>query len=226
MNALATIRTATANLPATYEAARRALSECSEVDECKDWADKAAALASYARQANDDQLERMAHRIRARAIRRAGELLKQIEPQQGGDRKSEEYQKAGDHPLISRTDAARDAGMSPHQAKQAVRIASIPDDDFEAQVEAPKPPTITQLAQQGIQRREPPPQPEQWLQGRDPKMFNRALHFTALVTEYAADLAKSGAVEILPHLDDGQRMKLRNALRQIDGIHDQIATRI
>ena len=116
--------------------------------------------------------------------------------------------------------------MSKHQQVQAVRIASIPEDDFEAQVESPKPPTLTQLASQGIQRREPPPKPEQWLQGRDPKMFNRALHFTALVTEYAADLAKSGAVEILPHLDDGQRMKLRNALRQIDGIHDQIATRI
>jgi len=223
VNAPALIPVSTAQLPRTYEAAKRALSECSEVDECKDWADKAAALASYARQAEDDQLERMAQRIRARATRRAGELLKQIEPDKGG-RPSETGM--GDHTGFSRTDAAREAGMSKHQQVQAVRIASIPEDDFEAQVESPKPPTLTQLASQGIQRREPPPKPEQWLQGRDPKMFNRALHFTALVTEYAADLAKSGAVEILPHLDDGQRMKLRNALRQIDGIHDQIATRI
>jgi len=65
----------------------------------------------------------MARRIRARAIRRAGELLKQIEPQQGGDRKSEEYQREGAHPLISRTDAAREAGLSTHQAKQAGRCA-------------------------------------------------------------------------------------------------------
>jgi len=221
MNAPAIIHAA--RMPQTYENARAALSECQQVDECKDWADKAAALARYARQAEDDQLERMAHRIRARAIRRAGELLKQIEPAAPGPKPELE---AGTRPQLGRAEAARDAGMSPHQAKQAVRIAAVPEQDFERQVESPTPPTLTQLAQQGIQRRDPPPQPEQWLQGRDPRAFNRALHFTALVTEYAADLSKAGATEILPHLDDGQRTKLRNALRQIDGIHDQIATRI
>lgn len=65
-----------AQLPQAYEAARQALKECSRVDECKDWADKAAALASYARQADDDELYRMARRIQGRAVRRAGELLK------------------------------------------------------------------------------------------------------------------------------------------------------
>ena len=40
-----------ARLPRTYEAARAALAECQQLDECKDWADKAAALASYAKQA-------------------------------------------------------------------------------------------------------------------------------------------------------------------------------
>ena len=224
MNAPALIPVSTAQLPRTYEAAKRALSECSEVDECKDWADKAAALASYARQAEDDQLERMAQRIRARAIRRAGEILKQVEPQSGA--RTDLQPNVGTDTRLTRKDAASEAGMSPRQMNTALRVANVPEADFEAQVESPKPPTLTQLAQQGIQRREAPPKPEQWLQGRDPKMFNRALHFTALVTEYAADLAKSGAVEILPHLDDGQRLKLRNALRQIDGIHDQIATRI
>jgi hypothetical protein len=208
-----------ARMPQTYENARVALAECQQVDECKDWADKAAALASYARQADDDQLERMAARIRARAIRRAGELLKQIEP-------APNQHVAGVGAHTSRSDAAREAGMSKHQQVQATRIAAIPEHDFDDQVESPTPPTLTQLAQQGIQRRDPPPQPETWLQGRDPKQFNKALHFTALVTEYAADLARSGAVEIIPHLDDGQRMKLRTALRQIDGIHDLIATRI
>jgi hypothetical protein len=207
-----------ARLPQTYEAARQALSECSEVDECKDWADKAAALASYAKQAEDDQLERMAQRIRARAIRRAGELLKQIEPQQGQRRDLQPS--VGGH-TKSREDAAREAGMSKHQQVQAVRVANVPADDFERQVESPKPPTLSELASQGVRPRQPVD-----LGGRDPRMFNRALHFTALVTEYAADLAKAGATELLPHLDEGQRMKLRNALRQIDGLHDQIATRI
>lgn len=47
---------------------------------------------------------RMAQRIRARAIRRAGELLKQIEPGQGArDGKRGE----GDHTPFNREDAAR-----------------------------------------------------------------------------------------------------------------------
>ena len=71
MNAISTISPANARLPQTYESAKTALSECVALDECKSWADKAAALASYAKQANDDELMKMATRIRDRAIRRA-----------------------------------------------------------------------------------------------------------------------------------------------------------
>lgn len=38
-----------ASLPQTYENAKTALAECASIDECKDWSDKASALASYAR---------------------------------------------------------------------------------------------------------------------------------------------------------------------------------
>lgn len=215
---LPAVTSANARLPETYEAAKQALAQCSAVDECKDWADKAAALASYAKQSQDDQLERMAQRIRARAIRRAGELLKQIEPQRF--KGNQHVVKVGDRP--NRTDAAREAGMSPHQAKQAVRVANVPDDDFDRQVDSPTPPTLTHLAQQGIQKRDP----QEWLKGRDPKDFNRAMHFTGLVSRYARDLAKWNVAEVLPHLDDDQREEMRDALRAIDETHDFIATRI
>jgi len=207
-----------ARLPETYEAARVALSECQQVDECKDWADKAAALASYAKQAEDDQLERMAQRIRARAIRRAGELLKQIEPVTG--RNLPNVEGKGDH-TYGREDAAREAGMSKHQQVQATRVASVPEQEFERQVESEKPPTLSQLASQGVKPRQPVD-----LGGRDPKAFNRALHFTGLVTRYAQDLAGWDAAEVIQHLDEKQREKMRRALREIDSIHDQIATRI
>src|SRR4029077_1414514 len=59
-----------ARLPATYEEARAAIAECERIDECKGWSDRAAALASYARQAKDDSLRVMAVRIQARAERR------------------------------------------------------------------------------------------------------------------------------------------------------------
>ncbi len=78
-------------------------------------------------------LLRMVTLIKARAVRRSGELLKQIEPGRGGDRSSEQYQSAGDHTLISREDAARDAGMSRQQQMQATRVANVPADQFEAE---------------------------------------------------------------------------------------------
>ncbi|OWK19384.1 hypothetical protein AJ88_45695 [Mesorhizobium amorphae CCBAU 01583] len=80
---------ANARLPQSYASARTALANCAQLDECQDWADKAAALASYAKQANDSGLMKMAVRIRDRAIRRAGELLKQIESQRAHETTSQ-----------------------------------------------------------------------------------------------------------------------------------------
>lgn len=89
---------------------------------------------------------KMAVRIRDRAIRRAGELLKQIEPGKTGPKT--ELSTATDTQL-SRKDAAEQAGMSKRQAVTAIRVANVPAADFEAQVESPTPPTVTALAEQG-----------------------------------------------------------------------------
>ncbi len=59
------INIARAKLPASYDAARAALAKCDRIDECQDWANKAEALASYARMADDDTLRKHADRIRA-----------------------------------------------------------------------------------------------------------------------------------------------------------------
>lgn len=132
-------------LPQKYEAARAAIAECHRIDECKTWSDKAAALASYARQANDDTLRVMAVRIQDRAIRRAGELLKQIEPGQGA--------RTDLGPVPTRGDAAREAGLSDRQRKTALRVAAIPEAEFNRQVESERPPTVTKLADQGRTQR-------------------------------------------------------------------------
>ena len=47
-----------------------ALTSCERIDECWEWANKAEALASYAKMADDDSLRIMADRIQARAVRR------------------------------------------------------------------------------------------------------------------------------------------------------------
>jgi hypothetical protein len=136
---------ANASLPVKYEAARVALLECDRVDECKDWADKSAALASYAKQSKDEELFRTSMRIKARAIRRCGELLREIEA------KAHRGKKGGTVPdhLSKRKQAADEAGLSGRQAKDAIRVANVPEESFEEQVESDDPPTITALAEQG-----------------------------------------------------------------------------
>jgi hypothetical protein len=132
-------------LPANYEAASAALAACDDIDECKDWADKAAAMAAYGRMAKDDTLHRMAHRIQARAVRRLGELIK-LEPSAQGQRN--ELGAAGG-PKSPRQQSAEAAGLSKRQVKTAVRVARVPPADFERQVESVCPPSITELARQG-----------------------------------------------------------------------------
>jgi hypothetical protein len=131
-------------LPASYLAARMALSTCERIDACKAWSDKAAAIASYAAQAKDEELLATAQRIRARAVRRLGELLEQIPPN-GGGRHCETRP--------SRKAAAEAAGLSRVQRNQAAALAHIPAVKFESLVERPKPPKVYQLAELGRQPR-------------------------------------------------------------------------
>ncbi len=99
-------------------------------------------MASYARQSEDDSLRRMCDRIQARAIRRCGELLAAIKTAQAGRPKI-----SGDAPTnLSRTQAARDAGLSRDQRVTALRVAKVPSDEFEVAVEAEESPTVTDLA--------------------------------------------------------------------------------
>jgi hypothetical protein len=114
-------------LPEKYQQAKAALEQCVKVDECASWADKAKAVASYAAQSKDESLYKAAIRIRARAIRRCGELLAAIEPQQGGVRGA-----TGRRSPIARSDVASAAGLSVRQRKTALRVAKVPRADFEA----------------------------------------------------------------------------------------------
>ncbi|MGH8600660.1 MAG: hypothetical protein ACRET1_08340, partial [Burkholderiales bacterium] len=68
-------------IPASFGLARydemcHAIAECESVDEVKDIHDKARAVEIYLRQAGNLEAEMTAARIRIRAERRSGELLK------------------------------------------------------------------------------------------------------------------------------------------------------
>ena len=138
----ALVPTHDARLPEAYASAKKALAECSEIDECKDWSDKAQALASYARQADDDTLHKLAIRIQVRAMRRMGELVKTF---QSNGARTDLQPRAGGGPRSQR-EAAEEAGISKRQEKTAVRMANVPEAEFETAIESDDPPTVTKLA--------------------------------------------------------------------------------
>ena len=104
-----------AKLPAVYVEAQKALAACQKIDECKAWADKAAAIASYAKQAQDQTLMDTATRIKARAIRRCGEILKEMKKSQG----ERTDRPKGGAPPRSRRARAQAAGLSRDQERDA-----------------------------------------------------------------------------------------------------------
>lgn len=201
MTDLTAVDISTARLPSTYQAAKVAISQCARVDECKDWADKASALASYAKQAQDDQLEQMAKRIRARAMRRAGELLKQIEPAHGANQNISD---AAVSNVLTRKGAAADAGLSERQAVTAKRLADIPQDVFEERVEAGE--TVTQMTA--------------------PKTSDDGRRLASAVRAYRCALEGVDVDTVVSGLSAQQRKTIRGDIDAIDAIQDQIVTRL
>ena len=87
-------------------------------------------------------LENFARRIRARAARRCGELCKISMGAAAIEAKVRPLSLAPP----SRREAAREAGLSEHKARTAVRLAAIDVNDFEAEIEK-EPAGTTVLAQ-------------------------------------------------------------------------------
>lgn len=217
----ANINVANARLPATYEQAKMALIKCNNIDECVDWADKAMALASYAKQAEDETLERTATRIRARAIRRCGELLKQVDGR-GGDRS-----KSGGAPTsglsISQRALAAQAGMSRDQQVQAVRVANVPQETFERAVEGEEKVTVTKLASMGKQTRQPV---VDHLQGRDPHQFSAATHTMGAMRRFAEKCAEHDAAFIAAGVLPSEVAEARRLVASIDAWLDRFVVNL
>lgn len=206
-----------AQLPTVYEAAVHALEVCVDMDECMDWADRAAALASYAKQAGDDTLLRLARRIQGRAVRRCGELLQQIEPGKGGRPPTEtrdaagpslatEFVTAGFEHVEGIYAAGRAAKLSTRQIKTSLRVARVPDEEFERCVESDDPPTMSQLAELGTQHK--PPQ----LNGRSPDEFQQATHLLGIFTSISRDRQRLDLALAARGLDDAERERVRSSI--------------
>lgn len=208
-----------ASLPAKYEAALAALLECDRVDECKKWADQSQALASYAKQSKNKELENMAMRIRARAIRRCGELLQQFVKQQGGDRKSK-----GRHRPFDRKQAAQDASLSPRQSKTALRIANLSQESFESQIESEQPPTISKLAEQGKIKLNGVPIYVQLNMTKT--AFQAGMYFRGDLASYVKALDRHEPQDVIDGSSPEQRETIKRHLQLIEKYHDQLKAQL
>lgn len=114
-----------------YEAARAALAAAHRIDEVKTIRDKATALAAYAKQAQDADLITWATEIKARAERRAGELLKAMPKNGGGNPKLTPSEKEG---VDSPPPTLAELGISYKDSMSWQKLAAIPEPVFEAAI--------------------------------------------------------------------------------------------
>ena len=206
----------TAKLPVNYERAREALEKCQRIDECKDWKDKAAALASYAKQAGDETLFKTAMRIKGRAVRRVGELLEKIEAKPGT-----RTDRPGSH-APTRLEVAQSAGLSKDQAVQAINVANIPKREFEKAIEAEKPPTMKALAAQGKK----PTAENDHLRGRDPKDFQALIRASGAFRRFLAMTEETPIKSILRGIADEERTdELLEQSKRMGGLAARISER-
>jgi N6-adenosine-specific RNA methylase IME4 len=125
-----------------YDAMVLAIDAAERVDEVKDIRDQARAFEVWARQALNKEAEAKAARIRIRAEKKTGELLR--EAKRSGQRRdaTQGRPKASDDTtLISPVTKLSDLGVSRDQSSQWQQLADIPKETFEKALAADKVPT-------------------------------------------------------------------------------------
>lgn len=204
-----------APLPQTYERARRHLQRCEQVDEVKDWGDKARALASYAKQADDDELYRMARRIQSRAVRRAGELLREFQqppekrlPNKASAQSNGTGTEVGSGPSTQR-EAAEQAGMSKRQETTARRVAEVPEEEFEEGVESDDPPSVSEWAERG--------KGGDYLTSEKPEGFRAATTLQGKLRRFAEFCGEHDPRTVLNGMEGRERTDL---IEQVDSVTD------
>lgn len=115
-----------------YDAMRTALIEAHSIDDVKEIRDKAEALRQYAKQAGESlENQNMIAEIKLRAERRAGELLREMQKNEGGrptKKTSNTVLPVLDAPTLD------DLGITKMQSSRFQAIAAIPEPVFEAQI--------------------------------------------------------------------------------------------
>jgi hypothetical protein len=119
----------TARFPDNYIRARKAIHECALVDEVTAWANRSAAMATYAREISDRSMLDDAIRIQARALERLGEMLAEM-PGSRDDKRV----------------FAEQHGISSGNFNKATNLVQVPKAVREEMIEGTPPATANKIA--------------------------------------------------------------------------------
>ena len=177
------------------------------------------ALASYAKQSDNKELEKMAMRIRARASERCGALLAEFE------KKINRHSSSSSEDELTRDEAAKEAGLSPKQAQTRLRIHEAKKNDpaaFEEQLESDNPPTITNLAEQGMAKGIP--RYEQL--GMSKKAFQAGMYFRGHLADMAEQTTNFDPQDVVDGSTLEERKQIRQHIETIDEYLDQLIAKL
>ena len=144
-----------------YDSACRAVAECRAVDAVKNIRDKAVAMAAYAKQARNKQLQADAAEIQMRATRRLGQLIEEQKKTVGlakGSKGQLRGRTASGGVRISPPEnlpTLASQGVDKNLARQAHRLAALPETKFQEAISNARDatqrmlPSVVKLAEAG-----------------------------------------------------------------------------
>lgn len=144
-----------------YDAMCRAIDAAYEVDEVKDIRDKALAMEVYNRQAQNVENERRACEIRLRAERKVGQLRREEE------KATRLPSPRGGRQIPKNKERRKELGISKKQDENWQKLATVPEELFEAALAGPEKPTTTGImAKIAETRKKPMDDNALWVWGR------------------------------------------------------------
>lgn len=106
----------------------------------------------------------------------------------------------------------------------AAEVAKLPVEEVQALVD--KGPVAVKQAAREVREHGVTPRPVIDHKDRDPLDFNRAMHFTGMLRDYARELAGWDIDDLLPRLIDDDRAVVRELIAKLDAAHSSILERL
>lgn len=106
----------------------------------------------------------------------------------------------------------------------AAEVAKLPVEEVQALVD--KGPVAVKQAAREVREHGVTPRPVIDHKDRDPLDFNRAMHFTGMLRDYARELAGWDIDDLLPRLIDDDRAVVRELISKLDAAHSSILERL